>query len=658
MYVNKVIAYDTDKHRKLLDAIMKRVRLSRDKRAEQDEKWKKNEEEYLAYMTTKEVDQQRKEARRQGNPQYTTIHIPYSYGQLMAAHSFWTSALFGREPVFQFSGRHAEGEEGRLAVEALMEYQRQVGYMNVALYNWLLDAGRYGVGFVVPYWCEEYDYVAEYVDMPEMYLGLPVEGRTKRVKQIREVEGYHGNRLLNVRPQDALPDPRRSFSDIQSGEFFGYELAITWHELVKGWHEEEYYNLEWAKSVRAIGREDRGTPHQIYPDAEDLSSIDPELDMALFDAFTITIELIPKDWGLGTTTMPEKWVFTVLEDRLIIESRPQSDMHNKLPVAPVEYEIDGYALYKRGMMEILEPLNNTITWLFNSHFYNVRKALNDMFVYDPSRVMQADLKDPRPGKLIRLKPSAYGSDTRTAVTQLATVDVTQANMRDIVAVMEFGERISSVNSNMQGVANPRGRKTATEMRIASTASIGRQKTVLEYMSAMGFSPLATMMLQNTQQYYTLEKQFRIAGDNIRGQGASHINVTPEAIKGFYDFVPVVGESPADKFALASLWRDLMRDVASNQLIASTYNLPEMFGWVAQLAGLRNINRFRIQLTPDQAIRDALARGQVVPIGGQNGAAGRIAEVPGAAVRGGAGGGEVGSEGLSRPTQSSRVGPVA
>jgi hypothetical protein len=71
-------------------------------------------------------------------------------------------------------------------------------------------------------------------------------------------------------------------------------------------------------------------------------------------------------------------------------------------------------MFKRSMLEQLKPLNDVLTWLFNSHFYNVRKALNDQFVIDPSRIMMRDALDPEPGRMMRLKPTAYGTDPKSS----------------------------------------------------------------------------------------------------------------------------------------------------------------------------------------------------------------------------------------------------
>jgi hypothetical protein len=123
---------------------------------EKEEVWRQAEERILAYLPERDVDAVRKTAREGGLPQYTTIQIPYSYGVLMAAHTYLTSVFMGRNPVFQYSGRHGESAQQVQAMEALIDYQVCVGGMLPPMYTWIYDALKYGFGVVGVYWDEKW----------------------------------------------------------------------------------------------------------------------------------------------------------------------------------------------------------------------------------------------------------------------------------------------------------------------------------------------------------------------------------------------------------------------------------------------------------------------------------------------------------------------
>ena len=143
------------------------------------------------------------------------------------------------------------------------------------------------------------------------------------------------------------------------------------------------------------------------------------------------------------------------------------------PVSVAEpYEL-GYGFGNCGMMDYLTPIQDTISWFINSHIYNVRAALNNMLIVDPSMVEMQDLKNPEPGKLIRLKRAAYGQDVREALHQLQIFDVTQGHIDAAQMFVKLGQYLTGITDNMMGLQDEGGRKTAAEVRISSQAGASR-----------------------------------------------------------------------------------------------------------------------------------------------------------------------------------------
>jgi hypothetical protein len=330
----------------------------------------------------------------------------------------------------------------------------------------------------------------------------------------------------------------------------------------------------------------------------------------------LTVEIVPKDWGLGVSTAPEKYIFTIGNDCVILSCQPFGELHDQYPFASIEFEIEGYSLNKRSVFEIGEPLNNTLTWLFNSHMHNVRKTMNDMLFVDPSRFVMKDLTDPGAGKLVRAKPEYYGQDVKLGVHQLQIVDITRAHMQDAQTVAEMLMRTLGANDAIMGMLSPGGRKTATEVRTSSTAGVNRQKTTCEWFGSMGFQPLADMMIASTQQHYSAEMQFKIAGDLLNNM--EPMIVTPDMIAGKYNFVAVDGTLPIDRFAMAQVWKELLIGAKNFPEIGMQYDLASIFGWIAQMSGIKNLEQFRIQNVDPAAISQLVQSGNIVPLGGQPG----------------------------------------
>lgn len=619
------VPYGTAKHRNLLEAIRQRKEMSAFYMRDRYPQWTKMEERFRAYVNKTENDNRREQLKSTGKPQYVTIDIPYSYAMLLTAHTYWTSVFLSRNPMLQFQARDGQKVDAEQSIEALIDYQIQAANMTLPLYLWFMDAGKYGLGVIGNSWYEDYRTKTIITEVPKSYLGIPVGG-TKKIRQTQQFSTYKGNRIFNIRPQDFYPDPRVQIHRLQDGEFCGRMVEGGWNTIERRRQDGWYFNVEELKKRLKTNRDylrDTGSPQLILPPAMDtlyhrgmMADAKPAengqgKEKAFVELLEMTIELIPRDWELGSSQYPEKYAFTVANDEVILSCMPTGRDHQKFEYFTLEYEIEAYALNKRSMLEIADPLNDVLSWLFNSHMYNVRKSINDQLVVDPSRITMKDLTDPVSGRIVRLKPEAYGTDPSLAVHQLVVQDVTRQHLSDFGTVAEIMQRVLGVNENMMGMVNAGGRKTATEVRTSSTLGINRLKTNCEYMSAMGFTPWAEVMLANTQQLYDEEQQLRIAGKAIGGpQG---IMVTPESIAGKFDFVPVDGTMPIDRFAVANLWKELAGTMMKMPQVAQQYDWAGIMGWIAQLGGIKNLDQFRIRVVPDGTQSG-------VPLGAPNGGA--------------------------------------
>lgn len=615
---------NSDLHRRLIKEIRERHMASAKKMEDLHNRWRLEEEKTIAYLPEKETDAKRRVAREQGgNPQYTTMVLPYSYAMLMTAHTYWTTVFLGRRPVHQYNGRHGEGEQQTQALEALINYQVQVGEMLVPYYIWLLDPGKYGIGILGSYWAEENAIVSEVSEREQMLLGVIPTGRIRKVRNTRVIPGYHGNKVYNVRPYNWFPDPRLPMHRFQEGEYCGVYSELGWNEILRRQALGIYINTEKLKgSTRRDINFDQGSQQLEVPDIAE-TEFDDQIGTGprrkrsganFHGLYEYTIELVPSDWGIGKVKLPEKWNFTTNSDlTLIVSARPQDAIHNRFPFDILQYEPEGYGFSSRSLTEIIDPVQRTMDWLINSHFYNVRKALNLQVAVDPSRVVMKDLLDPRPGNVVRLKPKGYGTKPGDAIEQLPFFDVTKSHINDMEMLHQYGQRILGINDQIMGIPQQGGRRTAAETRSSNSFSINRLKTNSEYYSAMGFEPHSQMLVMNSQQYYDGEKKFRIVGDFVQEAGRNFIDVTPESIAGFYDFEPVDGAMPIDRFAQANLWTQILAQLKNNPQLAAGYDISRIFAWVAQLAGLKNINKFKVQVVPDEIAQQQATAGNIIPM---------------------------------------------
>lgn len=609
------IQFGSKLHGKIIAAFRDRHKMGKAALALRETQWADNEDIFKAYLPVSENDALRRADRKAGKPQFTTVDVPYSYATLLTAHTYLTSVFLSRSPVLQMQGRHGESQQGEQAIEALLDYQLNVGGALPALYVWLLDPGKYGYGILGHYWDSEVISTSTYVDEPVTFLGLPVPGKTKRVLRNQQNPGYVGARHYNVRPQDFEFDPRMPLMRFQEGEFCIRFDQLGWNKVATREADGVYFNVEQAKKPGYTNPMDRsmGSERNNMPGQSDTTlTMGDSKTPAILNVHEFYFELIPRDFELSGSTRPERWVFTIANEETVISAQPLGLLSNKWPFDVLEHEIGGYELFNRSLLEITRPMNEVMTWLFNSHFFNVRKTLNDQFLVDPSMIVMKDLEDPNPGRLIRLKPAAYGKGVDQFVKQFNTVDVTRSHIGDSQMVAEMIQRVSGVTDNIMGMVNQGGRKTATEVRTSTSFGINRLKTTAEWWSACGFNPWAQKLVQLTQQMYDIERKYRIVGDQVQW-GEKFMNVSPADITGFFDFTPVDGTLPVDRYAQANLWQQILGGIQKNPEVSATFDVPKIFAFVAQLAGLKNINQFRINVVPDELALQNAARGNSIPL---------------------------------------------
>ena len=606
---------DSPLHRRLVRKLSSRIRLAKRGHQKRYDEWREAEDKCLAFVHETTKDAARRDARRWGDPRYTTIMIPYTYGMLMSAHTYWTSVFFARSPVHQYSGRHGEGEMQIQAMEALIGYQVEVGGAMAPYYIWLYDIGKYGCGILGHYWCQERLHYGQLVEMQD-----PLSGQPGLFQATQEVEGYHGNKCFNVSPWDFMHDPRVALKSFQTGEFCCRRVRMGWSEIFRRRGQGLYNdNVDKLKDVTDRGRGDA---------SDNLER--PEFDQYLLDGdgvdalrhpgggtfWEVYVELVPEEWGLQGPMWPQKWCFTITEDEnLVIGATPLGVVHCQFPFDVGECEVEGYGAYTRGVPKIMDGIQNTVDWLINTHFFNVRQALNNQFIVDPSKLVVRDVQNSGPGFIWRLRPEAYGTDIQKMFAQVQVQDVTRSHISDFQTMLGIGERTLGVNDQIMGSLNTgSARKTATEVRTTTGFGVNRMKTMSEYVSVSAFAPHSQKLVQTSQQFYDAEQKLRRVGSFAQDAGMDFLMVSPEDIAGFFDMIPIDGTMPVDRMAQANLWKEIMGSIRMMPAqIAMGYDWMRIFGWTAQLAGLRNINQFRLQMMPDEGLQREVQAGNVIPM---------------------------------------------
>lgn len=586
------------------------VKASDEKLSERAVAWEAAEKANQSYMPRADAERrQRAQAEEIG---FNKIVIPYSYAMLMAAHTYLCSVFLGRDPIFQYEGKTGQGQDQCLKVEAMVKHNVTTGEMQAPLYFWLFDVCMYGVGVVGLSWKHEKIAITTYGNSPVQVDGIQDPANEVETEQVIMEDGYKGNVLYNVKPKELICDPSVSFAKFQDGDFFGRRVQIS--------------EVEFDRKVQAgiyFDDGDTGTANQketsIYGDNPAYAETGPKVALEMKERkgfknlWEIYARIIPQQWGLGTNVYPEVWVFTIANGKTLVGANPAGWLHNKYPFDVITLEFDAYTLSSRGFNEIGSAVSSVMNWLVNSHMYNVDKAVNNEFLYDPSMLNQADFLDPKPGKRIRIKPAGYGRDIRTFIHQFNQYDMTRTNLQDLKLMEDIYQRVFGINEQMLGVLTQGGRKTATEIRSSSGFALNRLKVLSEFISSQGFAPLSRKILKNCMQMYSAEDIFMITKD-ITDKSPEAFTV--EDIVGDFDFSPVDGTLPIDRFAQVALYKEILMAAVQLPQIAGRYDVATMFAYIVKLSGIKNLESFQV-MDPNVIAKEAQL-GNLVVNGGQSG----------------------------------------
>lgn len=652
-------------HEKIKNQILENARASQNVMQRRFTGWRKTDDKMTGFMEPE--DYKRYEQQISGNsstyPETTSsyssmegnydnrkkrdsnkphnIVFPYSYVIMETLVSYLCSA-FLPNPIFRYEGVAPDDTIGAIMLEQVIDLHCQRNKVALNFHTQFRDSTCYGLGIVSPYWEERYGLVTRKKQSGMLdFLGKFV--KTGEEKEVKEELVFEGNALNNVDPYYYLPDPNVALQNIQKGEFVGWvDKNLNIYTLLEQeQHDENMFNVKYLKHVKnkssSIYGDDNASRrmHKVGGNGKDNTTLNP------VDVIWMYQTLIPRDWHLGKSELPEKWLFGLAADSVIIKAGPIGLAHNMYPIAVAAPDFDGYSPTAFSRIEIEHGLQVIIDWLLNSHISNVRKAINDMLIVDPYLVNINDLKTPEPGKLIRLRRPAWGRGVEKVVQQLAVNDITRNNIGDAQFIMGMMDVVAGTNNPMQGSLRQSGpdRLTGKEFSGTMSGAMARMERVAKMIGLQSMQDIGYMFASNAQQLMSQDTYVKCTGSwqevlasqygtNISNTSQkSKMKVTPFDLLINYDVLVKDGSIPGGNYNES--WVQLYQILGSNPQLASRFDMVRIFKFMARNMGAKNVDDFELsQMTnippvqgqgmPDQQIDQQVQAGNLVPVGGVNG----------------------------------------
>ena len=531
-------------HQLIVGEVLGRARDSKSVMSGRYDSWKRVDQTLTAYAPANEAFNQ-----NLGKSDEVEVIVPMGYATMDTLLSHWLSEFTGGV-FFPLKGVGPEDKGAAMLMELVMDLQFQRKQMLLNMHTQYRDAISYGMGIVGTGWKRDWGKKISLRAGGEFSpaLGSFLENATSE-RVIEEGIIWEGNELQNWSVYGYLPDPNRPVHEVQKMHFVGNSRKSDYYELLEMEEHGEgsYFNVRYLDGAGDMVSEmlESGEWANGIRDSQ-LSGTSRRRDVV-----SMYCKLVPAKWGLGKNEYPEIWLFEVAGDRMLIRAEPVDFAHNNYPVTVCAPTYDGFTTAPTSIIEMVLPLLDTLDWYFRSHFHNVRKSLNNMFLIDPYLVNYSQAANPEPGKMICMREHVWGRGVKDAMQQLATSDVTKNNINDIAATIDILQRATGAVDQLQGVTQTKGeRRSATESRDTRTSALARVSKQALLAGMMANRNISRQFMFNNQQFLQDPMYVDLIGRNQaelrymygdEGEGEGQLLVTPDMLVGDMD---IVSEDPA------------------------------------------------------------------------------------------------------------------
>jgi hypothetical protein len=619
----------SEMHDLIRDEVMQRAQLARDEMSRRWDAWRKLDEQLTNYIPLSEYDKDFKgDSLQDSDPNKPiSIVVPVSQAVLDTMLSYLVTAFLD-EPILKYEGVGPEDELGAAVMEHVIQVNSRKAKLGASLHTLFRDGMVYGIGAAQPVWTTRLGHrrVARVDGFMSQVAGF---FRTGAERDREEYIKFEGNVLHNIDPYSMFPDVSVSPHDLQRGEYFGFIRGENVMELLgRERTDPQYFNAKYVQILEDArshlgGDESERDRYNVWTDGK-------EAARHRADTIYMAINIIPAAWGVGNREYPEWWLFGVTGDSVVILAQPLDYDHGMLPFVSFAPTFDGYSPSPISALENVYGMQHLVNYLYNIHIANQRKSVNNMFVVDPEMINLNDLKNPGPGKHIRLRKRAWGRGVQNAVEQLRVDDITRANIQDAAFVQQMMQNFSGATDALQGVQRRSSeRVSATEFRGVQLAALNRIERIARMAGIQLFQDLGEQFASNTQQFMSEETWVALKGRHEQrlreilgvSDDVNKVMASPEDLLVAYDVLINDGSLPNS--GDPQIWGQMFANISQNEALLQEFDVVRIFEHWARLSGAKNVDQFRRRQLNAQVISDEEAmrereRGNIVPLEGGEG----------------------------------------
>jgi hypothetical protein len=597
--INDLIAEEVQ-NEDLVDLREDLVKLVRDARTHIGSHYDQWDASLEAYGAERKDDKDSEKAARKKQPK--PLNIPLTKAQVQTFVTFVILLYTQNENPLSVDPTGNEDFKLRDIINKLLGRECR----NNAIFNkwvqFLLDVARFNLGVMKTTWrYETYKYQADVsVEMMPQATETDMLTLATTPSQKQEVVKYEGNYVENITPYNFFYDTNMPITRWQEGVFAADETSYSIRQI-KGWEKQgmafgtKFLNKMEHDTLRTRGETRLPGFGDDYKE-KSKNETDKNFNVVVT---TVYYRMMADDYNLGEDEQEELYEIKLANDDRIISIEPFDSRHCMFPYDIATMSPDHLSEISDSLAKLIDPLQEVVTWLFNSRIASVRTNLQGRVVVDGRHIELEDLQTGAP--YIRAKKSAPPIGLDKFVHQLRTVDTTMSHLSDAGETIKLINMVSGVNENAMGqVAS--GRRSATENRAANTGASSRMKMEASCIWNQAMAPQGKKMLLNLRQEISLERFIKILGESEEIV-ALYPQFKPEnsyELIESEDFFVEDSTTATEKGYVAQSLQELVVAVMSNPMVMQVIplDLKAMIEEIQSLRGVRNLSRFFIQ-TPEQ-----------------------------------------------------------
>lgn len=616
-------------HEKLKMLILQRSRESRDFMQRRYSSWRKLDKNLTSYIPANEAEAR---IKAEDDRKPVNIVIPVSYAILETLLTYFVATFFD-EPIFRYQGVGPEDTVPAMLMELVISQQVHRQKMMLDLYVMWRDSLTYGFGAVSPVWTVKNG--KRTVKSQEGLIGgISDFLRTIGISRREEPTVlYEGNKLESIDPYMFLPDPNVSVHRIQDAEYVGWVDRSNRMKLLG----EEYdageggslFNARYLEHIdgkSVYWEQDRSARTERFGIESSSSSSNIAPSTKPVDLIYMYMNLVPSEWNLGSSDRPEKWLFTLAGDQVIIQAQPLGLDHGQFPIAIAAPDYDGHSVAPIGKLEIEYGGQEAIDFMIKSFMSEQRKSINNTFVVDPEIINIHDFAQAKNGGIVRVRRKFWGEGkVANAIHQVAVNNVTQQNIPNIQYFNQMMKETSGAVDALQGLFRKSSERiSATEAQNTTRGALSRLEKAARLAGWQAHYDIALQMAYNTKQLISEETYVRLVGRNEqdlkREFGLEEfVKVSPSSLDLEFDVLAHDGVLPSEGSAQTLL--QLVQMAAGDQELRQVLDYTRIVKAIARRSGEKNVEDFLRKQQPeinptvvsDQQAEQEAQAGNLVPL---------------------------------------------